>query len=151
MQISRILHILFAATAAFTLSLVSSSHVLAAAPGTTTIDRSGVVDCTGAKTQGWYAWNDLMPPKPDWFHLVGEVQVGNPGVQAVLTPRIPQGANGAILLLDLSLHQQSGIWPQQVTWVPARYDKVLTGAAYTQVQVFCNDKVIHDMKVETVH
>ena len=52
---------------------------------------------------GWYARINMMPPPPDDFHVIGEVEVANPGVKAELTKRIPQGINQKILLLDLHL------------------------------------------------
>ncbi|HJU40844.1 MAG TPA: hypothetical protein VJ724_14835, partial [Tahibacter sp.] len=76
-------------------------------------------------TRNWYAWINKMPPPPDDFHVVGEVEVPNPGIEALLTVRSPQGINPDILLLDLHLFQKPGVWPQVVTWVQARYDKVL--------------------------
>lgn len=44
-------------------------------------------------TRDWYAWINLMPPKPDDFHVVGEVFVSNQGVQAQLCVKEPQGIN----------------------------------------------------------
>jgi hypothetical protein len=87
-------------------------------------------------TRAWYAWNDLMPPTPDFVHVVGEVRVPNPGVEAQLTYREPQGFNPSILLLDLRLHQRPGIWPQMITWKPARYDAVLGGIKYSRAVIF---------------
>ena len=117
----------------------------------TTSYEGGVVPCKGVETRDWYAWNNLMPPKPDDFHVVGEVLVGNPGIQAVLTPKEPQGINPDILLLEMFLIQQPGIWPQVQTWVPARYDKILQNSTYKSVEVFCGDDVIATVPVVDVH
>jgi len=68
----------------------------------TKVDQQQVVSCKGAKTRGWYAWLDTMPPKPDAFHVNGEVQVGNPGIYALLLKKEPQGINPAIVLLGPS-------------------------------------------------
>jgi hypothetical protein len=108
-----------------------------------------VVPASQVESRDWYAWNDLQPPGPARFHIVGEVRVGNPGVEALLVPRVPQGINPSILLLDLILKQQSGTWPQIVVWVPARYDKVR--AHYTQVQVFHGADKIADVQVQDIH
>jgi hypothetical protein len=89
-----------------------------------------------------------MPPKPDDFHIVGEVQAPNPGVDPLLVPRTPQGINPRILLLDLVLVQRPGVWPQIVVWKQARYDKV--NVTYDQVQVFCGGVEIASVPVETV-
>lgn len=117
----------------------------------TPIEKQCVVSCTGAPTRDWYAWNNLMPPKPDDFHIVGEVQVGNPGIVAKLYPREPQGINPDILLMNLILVQQPGIWPQFLTWVPVRYDKIIMNSTYTSVNIFCGDDSIANIQVENVH
>lgn len=63
----------------------------------------------------WHAWLNAMPPKPDDFHVAGDVFVSNPGIIASLTMRAPQGINPTILILDLNLIQRSGMWPQVMT------------------------------------
>lgn len=104
-------------------------------------------------TKNWYAWINLMPPKPDDFHVVGEVFVSNPGVQAELSPKEPQGINPSILLLDLHLVQRPGMWPQVMTWVQCRYDKILgpTSPKYTDVEIFHEGTSIATVKVDEVH
>lgn len=105
------------------------------------------------ETKDWYAWINALPPKPDDFHVVGKVLVGNPGVLAHLCVRQPQGFNPSILLLDLHLVQQPGIWPQVQTWIQARFDEILTPASpkYTGVEVFYGGESIANIPVETVH
>jgi hypothetical protein len=125
--------------------LLLASSARAADPAT-----DHVVDCKGVATQGWAAWNNLMPPPPDDFHLVGSVQVGNPGVTATLTPKAPQGIDPQILRIELSLHQQPGMWPQIVTWTQARFDKVPSSQRYTQVQIFCGSEKVQDVTVTDV-
>ncbi len=104
------------------------------------------------KTKNWYAWMDLMPPKPDDFHVVGELLVGNPGIQALLCVKEPQGINPDILLLDLHLVQQPGVWPPVTTWVQARYDKILTPGSpqYSDVDIFYQNESITQVPVEKV-
>lgn len=119
--------------------------------GEKSVEKQCVVSCKGIETRDWYAWNNLMPPKPDDFHVIGEVRVGNPGIIAQLFPKEPQGINPDILLLDLVLVQQPGIWPEVLTWVPARYDKVVLNSTYTSVEIFCQDERIAGIEVEDVH
>jgi len=102
-------------------------------------------------SQGWYAWTNLQPPRPNSFHVVGEVLVSNLGIKALLTPKVPQGFNPTILLLDLFLVQQPGFWPQATTWVEARYDKVVIGSPYKSVEVFFDNNSIAEVLVEEVH
>lgn len=105
------------------------------------------------ETRDWYAWINLMLPKPDDFHVVGEVCVGNPGVEPYLSVKEPQGINPNILQLDLHLVQKPGMWPQVKTWVQARFDKVLTpnSPMYDQVEIFFNNESIARVEVEEVH
>ena len=85
-----------------------------------------------------------MPPKPDDFHVVGDVLVANPGVQALLTMREPQGINPSILMLDLHLVQQPGMWTQNLTCVPARFDRVMppNSKNYTSVDIYENGQKV---------
>ena len=110
-----------------------------------------VLPCEGVATRDWYAWNNKMPPKPDDFHIVGEVDVPNPGVDAELVPRVPQGTNPDILMLNLVLTQRPGIWPRVITPKQVRYDRVLVNSDYTEVHIFCGDEVIAEVPVEDVH
>lgn len=92
-----------------------------------------------AQCKDWHAWLNTMPPKPDTLHVVGDVIVANPGVVPVLTMREPQGINSNILVLDLQLVQQPGIWPQVLSCVQARFDRVVVRQSnYTSVDVYMN-------------
>lgn len=108
-----------------------------------------VVPCDGVKTSSWYAWNNLMPPKPDDFHVIGQVEVPNPGVEALLSERVPQGINPKILLLDLVLLQKPGVWPRIITTKEARFDK--TNVTYSNVEVFCGNHTLANTEVQDVH
>jgi hypothetical protein len=101
-------------------------------------------------SKDWRAWNNLMPPQPFHFHVVGEVQVPNPGVLAVLYPRVPQGINAAILLLELHLVQQPGVWPQHVTWAQAGYNKVIPKKIYEQVTISNDGGIVKTVPVKDV-
>ncbi|MBV4458731.1 hypothetical protein KVG96_12285 [Pseudomonas sp. COR58] len=89
-------------------------------------------------SKNWHAWLNAMPPKPDSFHVVGDVEVANPGVKAILTMRAPQGINPGILMLDLHLIQEPGIWPQMMVCTQARYDRVMPPGSpnYSAVDVY---------------
>jgi len=113
-------------------------------------EQSTVIPCEGVKTENWYAWLDTMPPPPDGLHVVGEVEVGNPGIYALLCKRVPQGINPDILLLDLHLIQRPGGWPRVITVVPARFDEVPALHTYTNVEIFCDGKPIQKIDVDVV-
>ena len=90
--------------------------------------------------------------KPDDFHVIGKILASNPGVQAQLSVKEPQGINPSILLLDLHLIQQPGMWPQVITWVDARYDTVLSPntTRYTQVEIFSDGASFEQIDVDEV-
>lgn len=108
----------------------------------------GQISGTPPTTKDWYAWNDQMPPKPDVFHIQGDVQVSNLGVRVYLTERFPQGISSSILLLDLHLVQLPGIWPQVVTWRTATFEKV--NATYESAQVFFGSHSIANIPADNI-
>ncbi len=109
-----------------------------------------VSPCQDRTTRDWYAWINKIPPKPDDFHVVGEIEVPNPGVFAVLTKKVPQGINPKILLLDLLLIQKPGIWPQVITSIQVRFDAIVTGNVYEEVNIFCAGDDLVRIPVEEV-
>ncbi|OLF53403.1 hypothetical protein [Pseudomonas chlororaphis] len=94
--------------------------------------------------KNWHAWLDTMPPRPNELHVVGDIEVANPGVKAYLTVRVPQGINPAILQLELHLFQRPGQWIQQITCTQVRFTRVLPPGSplYTAVEVFHNGERI---------
>ena len=114
----------------------------------TVTTEAGVVAIDASKTSNWYAWNNLMPPPPPSFHVIGEVEVPNPGVDAFLFEHVPQGINPQIILLDLVLIQRPGIWPQHVVRKQVRFDK--WRATYKEVQILLNGTVIADIPVHDI-
>ncbi|MBX3305908.1 MAG: hypothetical protein KF751_07625 [Nitrospira sp.] len=104
-------------------------------------------------TRNWRAWIDLMPPKPGDFQVTGEVYASNPGIRPELTPSIPQGINPAILMLDLKLVQQPGMWPQVMTWAKVNYKESMGPKShrYSEVEIRSNGESIAQIKVEETH
>lgn len=104
------------------------------------------------ETKDWYAWLNLMLPKPDDFHIIGKVYVENPGIIPWLTPHQPQGFNPKILMLDLNLFQKPGNWIDKMTWVETRYDKVLFQGIleYDQIHIFYEGASLATFSVEEV-
>lgn len=110
----------------------------------------GIVPCDNTKTKDWHAWNNLQPPKPDFFHIIGEVYVPNLGVEPHLHYAEPQGINPEILLLDLHLIQLPGAWPRVFVWKQVRYDRVIT-KGYTEVEIRCDGNVLARVPVDDIH
>jgi hypothetical protein len=105
-----------------------------------------------AQCKDWQAWLDKMPPKPYELHVVGDIMVSNPGVRATLTMCSPQGLNPAILILDLYLVQQPGMWPQVMTCTSTRFDRVMPPGAsgYTSVEIYSDGESIAQIDVSIV-
>jgi hypothetical protein len=103
-------------------------------------------------TKNWYAWMDTMPPKPDSFHVVGEVYINNLGAQVELCPKVPQGINPNILLLDMHVVQRPGVWPQVMTWVQCHFDRVIVPGndKYTDVEIYNKNELVGSVKVNEV-
>lgn len=67
---------------------------------------SRVLKGTECTTRDWQAWNNLMPPRPYEFHIIGEVLVPNPGVRPLLA-EIPS-EDPETIHLELLLIQEPG-------------------------------------------
>lgn len=109
-----------------------------------------ILSCEKSKHRNWYAWNNLQPPKPDDFHVTGEIQVPNPGVLAFLVRRDSDDTDHEIDL-QLVLVQQPGAWPSVVSWADARYDRVFKESKFKTARIFCNDNVIETIPVADIH
>jgi hypothetical protein len=103
------------------------------------------VAATTASTSNWIAWNDVSPPGPASFHIIGEIQVGNPGIDVLLTEMQPQGINPEIILLDLHLIQRPGLWPQHVVTKLAQYEK--PGSRYLEASVLYGSTTVATVPV----
>lgn len=92
----------------------------------------------------WRAWLNAMPPKPYVLHVIGDVLVSNPGVLPIITMREPQVNNPTVLMLDLHLVQQPGMWPQVMTCASARFDRVMPPESpnYQSIEIFCEGERI---------
>ena len=108
----------------------------------------GVISDDGLETRKWYAWNDIMPPKPDFFHVIGEVKVRNPGIIALLCPPESPDLNVDIISLDLILVQQPGNWTMNTTWAQARYDSMILKNLYKTVLIRYEGEQIAEITVE---
>jgi hypothetical protein len=87
------------------------------------------------KCDRWHAWVNRLPPAPDELHVIGMIDVPNPGVDVSLVERVPQGVNPDDLLVELILEQKPGIWPQRVVTKQVAYERVVFGQAFKKVIV----------------
>ena len=111
----------------------------------------GVISTDGINTRNWYAWNNFMPPKPDFFNVIGEVEVSNPGVQVLLCPPESTDLNQDIISLDLILVQQPGTWTTNTTWTKARYDSIILDTLSTTVLIRYEGKEMANIPVDEIH
>jgi hypothetical protein len=111
---------------------------------------SHVLETKKVKTQNWYAWINKMPPQPNKFHIRGDVEVSNPGVEVALHKRQPQGINPAIIILDLFLIQRPGTWPALVTLKTAAYEEVGPNLPYNNADVFHQGESVASVPVQII-
>lgn len=107
--------------------------------------------CDGIDIRDMYAWNDLMPPTPDYLHVTGEVWVPNPGTDPELLPAPSPNPNPTVLSLDLYRCQKPGVWPQVALWKPVSFTKKITDTKYAQVEIRCGGKVLTTLAAQDVH
>jgi len=111
--------------------------------------------CNGAKTHDWEAWNNLMPGigSTKTIHVTGKAKVNSGGWSAVLSKRVPQGINPAILMLDLQVTPPApgGVVILPVLDLPLEYSEQFSGDKFTRVQVFCGEKEVANLPVKDAH
>jgi hypothetical protein len=96
----------------------------------------------------WSAWVNRMPPGPASLHVHGKLTMPHPGFELRLAPRVPQGFNPKILMMDLEVRELDGMWAQVLTEMEVSYveDPYRVGG-YTQVHIFYpnGDSVLIDL------
>lgn len=107
------------------------------------------IGCSVFESGDWSAWLNKMPPGPARLFVEGVVVVGNPGIEATLVRKSPQGFNPKILLLEVLTRQLPGIWPQVLTPKPVRFDEEAS-IDYTDVEVFCDQNHLAQIPVQIV-
>ena len=103
-------------------------------------DLETVPDRSIPNTRNWFAWNDIQPPPPDSFHLVGEVEVIGPLSDVLLVERSPQGINPRILLLDLVISEPTGSHSPRRLFKPVSFARI--NRTYDSAQIFFEDDVL---------
>jgi hypothetical protein len=86
------------------------------------------------KCGDWYAILDKMPPAPDRLIVTGTCTFPTAGWKVELRPRVPQGINPEVLLLERIVTPPTGFAAQVITQVPVRYEQDAT-IDYTQVDI----------------
>jgi len=116
----------------------------------------GLADGGALKTRGegspyrrFFAYEFSPSSNLTLIRVSGQVRVGNPGIQAVLTYAEPQGGNPNILLLRLDLFQRPGFWPEVVVYVPADYTGISEEGPYDQVQI--TNPYLGDITIPVFH
>lgn len=100
------------------------------------------------ETRDWFAWNNVQPVGPARFHITGEVYAPNPGMDAMLVPRVSPGTDPTTLLLDVIPTQAPGKWLQVCVWVPARCD--LTPGYFRRVRIFFRDALVAEVEAHDI-
>lgn len=103
------------------------------------------------QTRKWSGAIDKMPMGAPRFHLRGEIYVGNEGMEATLSPAATSGIGPRILILELSLVQHPGYFPQVLRWVEVRYDEIPAAAEWAEVRIRYNGNIVGVVAVKTVY
>ncbi|MEM9108885.1 MAG: hypothetical protein AAGC72_02575 [Planctomycetota bacterium] len=114
------------------------------------IQSAGEILTFDSEIREWHAFNNMMPPKPDVFYVIGEVLVGNPGVDVELCGAMD--LNEEICTLELLLTQRAGNWPQEVIWKQVRHDRIYREGQvyYNKVVVMNDDKELFDLTPQPI-
>ena len=94
----------------------------------------------------WHAWHDLMPGAPKTLHVVGTEVFPTAGYRVELRPRVPQGINPSIYILDKIVHPPEGEVAQVETEVQIHYRET-TSSVYTSVTIYPDDIAIEVREV----
>lgn len=96
---------------------------------------------TMERFRDFVAIQDVPPQKTLFLNVSGKIYVPNPGVDVELNYAEPQGINPTILLLNATLSQRPGIWPQVFVWKNAHYvSGIIQHNQYAQAQIQLNDE-----------
>ena len=104
-------------------------------------------------TRNWKAWEDrqpVTPPKGATLHVSGEVETNNGGIVPVLKPKVPQGVDPSILMLDLTLNE-TGSGTTDIDYRPAKYEEAVSQDEHTQVHILWESGIIAKIDVEIVY
>lgn len=86
------------------------------------------------KCSGWKAWHDRMPGSPATLHVTGECVFPDAGYKVRLVPRVPQGINPSIYIIDRVVEAPTGNVAHVVTTVNVHYTEE-TQARYESVDI----------------
>ena len=107
-------------------------------------------------SENWYSWVNLMPGTVGSdglteLRIIGNVLVANPGVNVSLTVG-DQGFNPEVLVMNLELVQEPGIFPAVLTWKQATFEQSINMdyQNYTAIQLFHNDEFVAYFTVEEI-
>jgi hypothetical protein len=95
----------------------------------------------------WRAVHDLMPGGKMTLRVSGVCEFPTPGFTVELKPKVPQGINPLIYLLDRIVTAPTGPVPQVLTKVEVKYEED-TPTRYTHVHIFPDDAKV---EVKEVH
>jgi len=107
-----------------------------------------IIPCSVVETRSWYATNDLIPPSPNFLHVVGKVKVDNTRVRVLLSPAMTQGLNPRVLELSLYFVEEPGTGSKVVTWYEARYIQEIKEVKFERVEIYCGNDLILTIEVK---
>lgn len=109
-----------------------------------------LLDTGNLQSKGWYAWIEYHSQRPHALHVVGTLEIPNPGIQLQLIEKISGNKNDDILSLSLLMRQESGEWPDVACWYQVSFFKSLIGSLYQMVHIHSDMGIMEKIPVEVV-
>lgn len=94
----------------------------------------------------WHAWHDRMPGAPPTLHVVGTEVFPTAGYRVELRPRVPQGVNQTIYILDKIVYPPEGEVAQVETEVQIHYREA-TSEEYASVTIYPDGIIVEVREV----
>ncbi len=104
---------------------------------------------TSPNTRGFAAWINAQPPGPRKLIVTGEVETTNGALKPVLTKREPQGINGSILLLVLTIVDTGQVGTADIDYRDVRYEQTDHIGPITRVDIIWDNDIIESLPVST--
>ena len=102
------------------------------------------------RSKGWYAWIEYHRQRPHALHVIGTLEIPNPGIQLKLIEEISENQNNEVLSLSLLMHQKPGEWPEVACWHQVSFFKSLIGSLYQMVHIHSDLGIMEKLPVELV-
>ncbi len=114
------------------------------------VTKHKLLDTGDLQSKGWYAWIEWHSQRPHALHVVGTLEIPNPGIELKLLEEISENHDAEVLSLSLMMRQDSGEWPAVACWHQVSFFKSLIGSLYQMVHIYSDLGIMEKIPVEVV-